>query len=220
MTFTADNNGFLALDGTPVRRDIIAGGSAMPTPRAAVLHFTGGADGDGDTNGDRIQDAGSAPDVMRERGLSAHLVVDRDGTVIQCRSFNNTAGHAGVSRWVDPNTGRKHNGCNGFTIGIEIANAGDDAGAQKWAIKNAGAKVEKAAHRNEHGLKAWEVFTDAQIGAVTAICKALVEKYNLDDITGHDCIAPERKLDPGPLFPMQAVREACGFKGLPAVHRP
>jgi N-acetyl-anhydromuramyl-L-alanine amidase AmpD len=44
-----------------------------------------------------------------------------------------------------------------------------------------------------------------------------VGRYSLDDITGHDCIAPERKLEPGPAFPMVPLREARGFKGLPAV---
>jgi len=208
MIYTADSAGFLAIDGKAVRRDIIAGGDAMPIRRALVLHFTGGASG------------GSSIEAMRQRGVSAHLVVERNGDVTQCRSFVQTAGHAGVSRWVDPKTGKKYTGCNNFTIGVEIANAGDDAGAQKWAINNAGAKVEKAKHRNESRILTWEIYPEAQIVAVTAICKALVEKYNLDDITGHDCVAPERKLDPGPLCPMQDIREACGFTGLPTVHHP
>jgi N-acetylmuramoyl-L-alanine amidase len=208
MIYTADSAGFLALDGVAVPRDIIAGGDAMPTRRALVLHFTGGASG------------ASSIEAMRSRGVSAHLVVERNGSVTQCRPFTKTAGHAGVSRWVDPKTGTKYTGCNGFTIGIEIANAGDDEGAQNWAVKHAGAKLEKAKHRNESGIKTWEVYPPAQVAAVAAICYALVSKYNLDDITGHDCIAPERKLDPGPLFPMQDIREACGFKGLPTVHHP
>ena len=217
-TYTVDSSGFLIEGGNPVRKDLIAGGSAMKTRRAVVLHFTGGADGDGDTDGDHIKDAGSAADVMRGRGVSAHLVVDRDGTVIQCRSFDMTAGHAGVSRWKDPGTGKKYAGCNDFTIGIEMANAGDDAGAQKWAVKNAGAKVESARHRNESRTLKWEVYPEAQIETVEAICVALVKRYNLDDVTGHDCVAPERKIDPGPLFPMERVRAACGFNGLPVVH--
>jgi len=201
---TATN--FLQIDGKPVRRDIITGGKAMPVRRALVLHFTGGATGK------------SSIAAMRERGVSAHLVIDRDGSVTQCRAFDLTAGHAGVSRWVDPVTSRKYTDCNDFTIGIEIANAGDDAGAQAWARKQ-GSEFAKAKHRNGGPEVLWEEYTDAQIASVTAVCQALVLHFHLDDITGHDCIAPERKNDPGPLFPMASVRKACGFSGLPIVYR-
>ena len=207
MNYTIDDNGILFADGNKVKQDPISGGETMPIRRALVMHFTGGASG------------ASSIEAMRERGVSAHLVVDRDGSVTQCRPFNRTAGHAGVSRWIDPKTAKKYVGCNGFTIGIEIANAGDDEGAQAWALKH-GATVLSARHRNESSPRKWEVYPQAQIDTVTALAKALVSKYNLDDITGHDCIAPERKTDPGPLFPMQAIREACGFSGLPIVYRP
>lgn len=30
--------------------------------------------------------------------------------------------------------------------------------------------------------------------------------------------APERKIDPGPALDIRFIHEACGFKGLPAVH--
>lgn len=208
MIYSVDSAWFLARDGQPVRRDIIAGGDGMLIRRALVIHFTGGATGE------------SSIDAMRERGVSAHLVIDRDGTVIQCRPFHKTAGHAGVSRWRDPKTGTLYTGCNNFTIGIEIANAGDDEGAQSWSRKYGGT-FQSGQHRNEGGrVRLWELYPAAQIEAVTAIAKVLVERYNLDDVTGHDCIAPERKTDPSPLFPMQAVREACGLHGLPAVHQP
>ena len=207
MNYSIDSAQFLAIDGKAVRRDIIPGGEPMNVRRALVLHFTGGASGE------------SSIAAMRERGVSAHLVIDRDGTVTQCRPFNKTAGHAGRSRWRDPKTGKLFSGCNEFTIGIEIANAGDDEGAQSWARKH-GAVFKSATHRNGGTARLWEMFPDAQIEAVAAIAKALVSKYNLDDVTGHDCIAPERKNDPGPLFPMEYIREECGFKGLPEVHQP
>lgn len=188
-------------------RDLITGGGPMEIRRALVIHFTGGAT------------AASSVEAMRERGLSAHLVVDRDGSVIQCRAFNRVASHAGASRWVDPNTGKRFDGLNSCSIGIEIANAGNDDGALKWARKQPGFDSIKAKHRNGGAMVEWEKYPEAQLKAVFDIAKLLVATYKLDDVTGHDCIAPERKDDPGPAFPMEELRVACGFTGLPVVHR-
>jgi len=210
MIITIDANHFLVIDGKPVKRDIIAGGGPMNVRRFLVEHFTGGAAGTG------------APDVMRKRGVSAHLVIDRDGSIIQCRAFNRTAGHAGGrsgkawSIWADPKTGELYDG-NSCSIGIEIANAGNYAPAIAWAKKNAGAKGVMARHRDGGPLEEWEIFAEPQMESVIAVSAALVSHYKLDDVTGHDCIAKGRKNDPGPVFDIVRVREACGFTGRPRV---
>ncbi|MEY2560052.1 MAG: N-acetylmuramoyl-L-alanine amidase [Verrucomicrobiota bacterium] len=191
-----------------VKRELLPGDRPMNIRRALVIHFTGGATGS------------SSIDAMRERGLSAHLMVERDGSVTQCRPFNGVALHAGVSRWVDPNTGTQYNGLNTCSIGIEIANAGNDPDALRWARKQPGFASIRAIHRNGDKDFEWEEYPEAQLTAVFEISKLLVENYKLDDVTGHDCIAPERKEDPGPAFPMEDLRIACGFTGLPEVHRP
>ena len=179
----------------------------MSTRRALVIHFTEGAT------------AKSSIEAMIERGVSAHLVIDRDGTVYQCRPFNMQCAHAGVSRWTDPKTGKAYGGCNSYSLGIELANAGSAEGALSWARKQPGFSSIRAKHRNGGKEVEWEVFPAAQLAACMAISKALVERYNLDDVTGHDCIAPERKVDPGPAFPMAELRKLCGFEGLPVVHK-
>lgn len=189
-------------------KDEISGGRVMPIRRLVVEHFTGGAT------------AKSSIEAMKERKVSAHLVVDRDGTVFQCRPFNKTAEHAGVSRWVDPNTNIKYSMCNGISIGIEIANAGNDTGALNWAKKQPWFQSIKARHPNGGHMCEWEIFYPKQVDAVTELTKLLVKTYNLDDISGHENIAPERKDDPGPAFPMLSIREKCGFKGLPTTHYP
>jgi N-acetylmuramoyl-L-alanine amidase len=194
------------LDGAD--RDLIEGGGPMNVRRALVIHFTGGATG------------ASSVEAMRERGVSAHVVVDRDGSVIQCRALNRMASHAGVSRWVDPNTGKRFDGMNSCSLGIEIANAGNDEGALRWARKQPGFESINAKHRNGGGSQEWEKYPEAQRETVFELAKLLVSTYQLDDVTGHDCIAPERKDDPGPAFPMEDLRVACGFTGLPVVHRP
>jgi N-acetylmuramoyl-L-alanine amidase len=174
-----------------------------------VLHFTGGAS------------AASSVVAMRERRVSAHIVVDRNGVIFQCRPFNMTASHAGVSRWRDPTSGKLYDGMNNYGIGIEIANAGASSAALSWARRQpefAGTMF--ARHRNGGPVQEWEKFPALQLEAVSELSQVLVHRYNLDDLTGHDCVSPERKVDPGPAFPMEAIRLACGFEGLPAVHYP
>lgn len=202
MTVTPDH----FLEG--VQRDLLPGGSPMNTRRCLVVHHTSGAT------------AQSSIDFWKSsaaKGASAHVIIDRDGTIFQCRPFNRTCGHAGVSRWKDPGTGRLFTGLNSCSIGIELANAGDDAElAMRWTKL----PLVRLRHRNGGPAKLWEAFPAAQTEACTEVCAALVARYNLDDITSHDAIAPERKNDVGPAFDLLALRKACGFKGLPVVHWP
>lgn len=188
----------------------IAGGSPMAIRRVLVIHFTAGAT------------AQSSIASMRATGLSAHFVIDRDGTLYQCRPCNRTAAHAGKSRWQDPRNGTRYEGLNTCSIGIELANAGDTAVVIKWAREKSPhfAGTITARHRNGGGLVEWEEYPKAQLATCLTLAKALVDHYHLDDITGHDCIAPERKNDPGPAFPMANLRAHCGFgPTLPVVHR-
>jgi N-acetylmuramoyl-L-alanine amidase len=196
------------------QKPISTKGQPMPIRRAVVIHFTAGATGQ------------SSIDFWKEpkqkaNDIGAHIVIERTGEIYQCRSFNKTISHAGTSRWEDPKTGKKYRSCNGFTIGIELANAGRDPRVIAIARRLPGfAGTMKARHRNGGPMVEWEQYPDAQFTSCLNVVKQLVERYNLDDITGHDCIAPNRKDDPGPAFPMERLRSACGFSGLPAVHQP
>jgi N-acetylmuramoyl-L-alanine amidase len=108
-------------------------------------------------------------------------------------------------------------GLNACAIGIELANAGNDTDALAWARKQPGFTSVTACHRKGGGPQEWEAYPKAQVDTALAVAHALVARYNLDDVTGHDCVAPERKDDPGPAFPMKAFRESLGFHGLPSV---
>jgi N-acetylmuramoyl-L-alanine amidase len=175
-----------------IRREIV-GGSPMPVRRFLVIHFTSGATAESSVNFWKTPAA---------KGASAHIVIDRDGTVYQCRPFNRTCGHAGVSRW------KNYSNLNSCSIGIELANAGDNERlTERWSKY----QPIEARHKNGGPLKKWEAYTMPQLGAVEEVAKALVARYKLDDLVGHDDIAPSRKVDPGPAFPMAALRAACGF---------
>jgi N-acetylmuramoyl-L-alanine amidase len=174
-------------------------GPSMSIRRAAVVHFTAGAT------------AKSSVDFWRTpaaKGAEAHVIIDRDGTVYQIRAFNQKADHAGKSRWIDPNTGKKYFGMNSHSIGIELANGGDSESLIKRYSK---LPPVVAHHPNGGSVRKWEAFPEEQICALIDVLLAVKTQYNLDDITGHDFIAPERKNDPGPAFPWHRVRNACGF---------
>jgi N-acetylmuramoyl-L-alanine amidase len=205
-----DNN---LLEGAKLA--ILPGGNKMSIRRLLVIHFTSGMTAQSSI------DFWKSPEA---KGASAQIIIDRDGTVFQCRAFDRTCGHAGVSRWKDTKTGTRRTGCNAFSIGIELANAGDSVSgtvenpkAFKKFPCEAGAISAK--HKNGGPVSLWENYPQAQLDACFEVAKALVERYKLDDVCGHEDIAPERKNDPGPAFPMQKLRESVGLKGLPTVNR-
>jgi N-acetylmuramoyl-L-alanine amidase len=197
------------------KRAILPGGATMSIRRLLVIHFTSG------------MSARSSIDFWKSpaaQGANAHIIIDRDGTIFQCRAFNRTAAHAGKSRWKDPTDGLRI-GCNAFSIGIELANAGNDVSGSVEDPKAFGrhqceAGAISARHKNGGGLELWEKFPAAQLESCFGLAKALVEHYHLDDVVGHEDIAPGRKNDPGPAFPMQELREFVGFQGLPTVNHP
>lgn len=190
-----------------VKKSLLAGGATLKDPVLLVIHFTAG------------MSAESSIDWWRNpgaKGASAHIIIDRDGTVIQCRALDKTCGHAGVSKW------RGRSGCNAFSVGIELANAGDsvDGNPPKAFHKYplvAGAI--EAKHKNGGPLTAWERYPQPQLDSCFAVAKAIVDRYKMSDVVGHEDVAPARKNDPGPAFPMLELRQHCGFSGLPVVNR-
>jgi N-acetylmuramoyl-L-alanine amidase len=178
-------------------RVLLKGGSPMNIRRFLVQHFTSGATAMSSINFWKSPEA---------NGACAHFVIDRDGTLYQCRPCNVTCGHAGKSIWT--HDGRKFDGLNSCSIGIEYANAGDSSNLiAKWS------KLPPflARHKNGGTRCNWERYTPEQIATGKELSKVLCKRYTLDAILGHDDIAPERKCDPGPAFPMQDFRTYCGF---------
>ena len=175
----------------------IAGGNNMGVRRFLVMHFTSGATAISSINFWKTPDA---------KGASAHFVIDRDGTLYQCRPCNTTCGHAGKSKWKFG--GKTYEGLNSCSIGIEFANAGDSTNLiRKWSSL----QPLRAKHKNGGILCDWERYTPEQIATAKDLSAVLVKRYKLDDIVGHEDIAKSRKVDPGPAFPMQEIRDHCGF---------
>jgi N-acetylmuramoyl-L-alanine amidase len=179
----------------------------MPVRRVIVIHFTSGWSAESSI---------SFWNTPKAKGANAHIIIDRDGTVYQCRSFNRTAGHAGTSQWKDPKTDIVHKGLNSCSIGIELANSGD-MGAKTFPKYGMGSLAGKDVptttlrHKNGGSLTKWEIYPEAQLAACEALTKVIVKRYNLDAVLGHDDIAPARKDDPGPAFPMERMVKAAYF---------
>ena len=168
-------------------------------PRYLVIHYTAGSSAAGSISW--LQNPASK--------VSAHLVIARDGTITQMVPFNRLANHAGKSQWGSVV------GLNRHSIGIELDNAGQliRSGGQ-WVSPISrrsypDAEVTVAPHRHDPPGTApsgWHAYTEAQLDATISVSLALVNHYALTDVLGHDYIAPLRKRDPGPDFPMASVR--------------
>ncbi len=106
-----------------------------------------------------------------EAQVSSHYVVEEDGRIVRLVPEYLRAAHAGVSFW----RGRRM--LNDSSIGIEIVNPGHEWG--------------------------YRPFPDAQVEAVEALCSAILGRHPIPPagVVGHSDVAPDRKQDPGELFP-------------------
>ena len=184
-------------DGAPV--DFVATkkmGGAIDA-RYLIMHYT--ASGSLASAADTLT-VGKAP-------ASAHIVIGREGEIVQLVPFNRVAWHAGVSRW------HGLSGMNRYTIGIELENAGKlqrhGDGWISWFQRHyPAAEVLEATHPHGGPVAGWHRYTEAQLAAAVEVGAALVDHYGLRDVLGHEDISPGRKSDPGPAFPMANYRSA------------
>lgn len=203
MTVDIDSKHRLRRDGRIVEqvRSPHTSGSFPKAARILVVHFTYGGSARSSAEWFR-----SARNTDRS---SAHVVVDRDGTPIQCVDFDTVAHHAGRSSW------RGIQGLNRHSFGLELSNWGNLVEhAGRWT-SHTGVPVAEpviARHRNGHpagwpqGPIGWEPYPEAQFETAVEIARALHQTYGLNEIVGHDDISVGRKWDPGPAFDMDRFR--------------
>lgn len=103
--------------------------------------------------------------------VSAHYLIAEDGQVVRMVAEENRAWHAGKSHW------RQIDDINSASVGIELVNPGHEFG--------------------------YRAFPDAQIDALIPLMADIQARYAVTrgNIVGHSDIAPQRKQDPGELFP-------------------
>jgi N-acetylmuramoyl-L-alanine amidase len=178
-------------------------GGAM-RPRYVVLHYTAGR---------TLESSVESLCTKKPQGnASSHIVLGRDGRIVQLAPFNTVTWHAGVSQW------NGIDGLNHHAIGIEMDNAGllhrEGERCVSWFGKAyPDNEVVVAEHRHGGGVRPWHHFTEVQIERALALCEVLVAHYGLQDVLGHEDIARGRKVDPGPAFPLAAVRSRALGRG-------
>ena len=149
-------------------------------PDMLVLHYTG------------MQTAEEAIARLRdaEARVSAHYVVDEDGTLYALVPEERRAWHAGKGSW------QGETDCNAASIGIEIVNPGHEWGYRDFP----------------------EAQVDAVIALIADIRSRWTIPDSR--IIGHSDLAPDRKEDPGERFPWKRLAgEGHGLWFVPAFER-
>lgn len=119
--------------------------------------------------------------------VSTHYLVLEDGGAVQMVPEGRRAWHAGLSAWAG---GRD---LNSRSIGIEIAHPGHVGGLPPYP--------------------------EVQVAAVIALCRDILGRWPIPPtrVLAHSDIAPERKEDPGEVFPWEALaRRGVGHHVPPA----
>jgi N-acetylmuramoyl-L-alanine amidase len=143
-------------------------------------------------------------------GASAHLLIGRDGGVVQFVDFNTVAYHCGFSYW------EEEIDINQFSIGIEVDNGGflsHADGVWKWKTTIIpDDEVTEVRYWKNFGKLGWHKFTDIQLKVLREIVQALKEQYDFQVVLGHDVVNLSERVDPGPLFPRGEFEELISGK--------
>lgn len=133
-----------------------------------ILHYTG------------MSSAAAALDRLCDPSakVSAHYLVEEDGTLWSLVDESERAWHAGISWW----RGRER--LNDVSIGVELVNPGHAHGLRSFPDRQLRALE----------VLLGELFTRWSIGPA--------------GVLGHADVAPERKLDPGERFPWRRLARA------------
>ncbi|MFW0847758.1 N-acetylmuramoyl-L-alanine amidase, partial [Cronobacter sakazakii] len=125
--------------------------------------------------------------TLTDRHVSSHYLIPANPpqkggkpVIWQLVPERELAWHAGISFW------RGATRLNDTSVGIELENYG---------------------YRKIDGQKQYFPFSPPQIAVLSKLARDIIQRYQIapQNVVAHADIAPQRKDDPGPLFPWQAL---------------
>jgi len=161
--------------------------------RYVMLHYTSNAL----ENPTNPMDVDKVLAIFKRYKVSAHYLIDRDGSVYSLVAENRIAFHAG--KGVLSHDESTQNALNGQSIGIELMAVGTASEMQKLGVINYQLIPEGAIG-----------FTEAQYQSLKQLLIELEVRHpdfkrNCLQVVGHDAYAPARRGDPGLLFDWQKL---------------
>ena len=131
------------------------------------------------------QEKDQALKTLTQEIVSAHYLLtdDPQPVLYSLVDESRVANQAGVSSW------KNYSLLNPSSIGIEIVNRGFTEGPNG---------------------RIWYPFPQSQIDVLIPLVKQIMARHNIppENVLGHSDIAPQRKQDPGPMFPWYQLAQA------------
>jgi len=154
-------------------------------------------------------------DDLKAQGLGYHIIIDRDGTVVQTTYLSQRVNHAGVAKWRDVSPNREHVAVSLISWGAVTKKAN-----RYYAWNGSEVVMSQVANRKGNlndQFYYWHAASDAQEKALMTFLR-WCQMRGLDrlDFCGHDeCALPSgRKSDPGGVLSktMAEIREELATK--------
>ena len=124
--------------------------------------------------------------ILTQQRVSSHYLVtdEQPPRIYRLVDEDRRAWHAGISAWDG------HAMLNGNSIGIEIVNLGNAPGPDGREA-------------------AFQPYPPEQVELIVELVRDIVKRHQIrpDRVLGHSDIAPQRKVDPGPLFPWKRLAD-------------
>lgn len=180
------------------------------TPRLGVIHETGTRI----TKGAAVRYCIASKRTNPIR-VGYHVIIERDGTIVQLAPFNVKLRHAGRSRW------KGVEWANGYSAGLGLVGPTELKGNLRkakafWKVKDRTGAWSNRVFTADDGLSdasspyhgknhIWLKHTAEQMASLNEVVAAMQAAYPGMDFAGHWGVSPGRKIDPSPLVDIASL---------------